>query len=170
MESPDRKESTVNTRIHLVREFCLALVVSLVLTSGSVGAATPSGPVEVAGRYLDAMESLDLDAAGKLFSATSSVFESGGREGAWAAYREHHLGPENGEIEAFKISRGEPETGASKDGSMAFVAWPIEYRIDLRDGKVVESRGTATFLLVKEKSEYRIRHLHWSSRRKPAPK
>lgn len=157
-------------RSHLVLEVCLLPIVSLlVLTSASVETAALSGPVEVAGRYLDAMESSDLDAAGKLFSATSSVFESGGREGAWAAYREHHLGPENGEIRSFKISRGEPETGASKDGSMAFVAWPIEYRIDLKDGKVVESRGTVTFLLVKEKSEYRLRHLHWSSRRKPAP-
>jgi hypothetical protein len=151
-------------------EFCLALFVSpLVLTAAIVEAAAPPGPAEVAGRYLDAMESSDLDAAGKLFSATSSVFESGGREGAWAAYREHHLGPENGEIRSFKISRGESETGASIDGSMAFVAWPIEYRIDLKDGKVVESRGTVTFLLVKEKSEYRIRHLHWSSRHKPTP-
>ena len=140
----------------------------MVLISASAGAATPAGPAEVAGRYLDAMESSDLDAAGKLFSATSSVFESGGREGAWAAYREHHLGPEIGEIKSFKISRGEPETGASKDRSMAFVAWPIEYRIDLRDGRVVESRGTVSFVLVKERSEYQIRHLHWSSRRKPA--
>lgn len=159
----------MNTRIQLVLGFCLRLfLLPLVLMSSSVEAGS-TGPVEVAGRYLDAMESLDLDAAGRLFSATSSVFESGGREGAWATYREHHLGPENGEIRDFKISRSEPETVASKDGSMAFVAWPIEYRIDLKDGKVVESRGTVTFLLVKERGEYRIRHLHWSSRRKQAP-
>lgn len=160
----------MTTRNRLVFGSCLALfVTSLVLTSANVEAAAPTGPVAVAGRYLDAMESSDLDAAGKLFTVTSSVFESGGREGAWAVYREHHLGPETGEIRSFKISRGEPETGVSSDSSMAFVAWPIEYRIDLKAGKVVESRGTVTFLFVKEQSEYRIRHLHWSSRRKPAP-
>lgn len=149
---------------------CLGLFVSpMVLTSASVQAAARSGPAEIAARYLDAIESSDLDAAGKLFSATSSVFESGGREGAWATYREHHLGPENGEIKSFKITRGEAEIGASGDGSMAFVAWPIEYRIDLKNGKVVESRGAVTFLLVKEGGDYRIRHLHWSSRRRPAP-
>lgn len=97
------------------------------------------------------------------------MFESGGREGDWAIYREHHLGPESSEIKTFKISRGEPETGASKDSTMAFVAWPIEYRIDLNGGKVVESRGTVTFLLVKEMRQYRIRHLHGSSRRKQIP-
>lgn len=92
----------MNVRNSLVLEFCLALIVSPVVpTSASVGAAAPSGPVEIAGRYLDAMESSDFD---------------------------------------------------------------------LKDGKVVESRGTVTFLLVKEKSEYRIRHLHWSSRRKQVPK
>lgn len=115
------------------------------------------------------METSDLDGAGKLFAATSSVFESGGREGAWAAYREHHLGPEIGEIKTFKVARGEPETASSKDGTMGFVAWPIEYRIELKDGKLIESRGTVTFVLAREGAEYRIRHLHWSSRRKPAP-
>lgn len=52
---------------------------------------------------------------------------------------------------------------------MSFMAWPIEYRIELKDDRLIESRGTVTFLFVKEGSEYRIRHLHWSSRRKPAP-
>lgn len=157
----------MNSRI---LKFSFALMISSwALTTASVGAATRSGPVEVAGKYLDAMEVSDLDAAGKLFSATSSVFEAGGKEGTWANYREHHLGPENDGIKSFKITRGEVETSSSKDGSMAFVAWPIEYRIDLKDGKIIESRGSVTFLLVREKSEYRIRHLHWSSRRKPVP-
>lgn len=160
----------MDTRDRLILRIRLAcLLSSLVLSPASVEAAAPAGPAEVAGRYLDAMASSDLDAAGKLFSVTSSVFESGGREGTWAVYREHHLGPETGEIRSFKINRGEPETGASNDSSMAFVAWPIEYRIDLKAGKVVDSRGTVTFLFVKEQGEYRIRHLHWSSRRKPAP-
>ena len=155
--------------IRLALLSCLALSASyLVVMSARVEAAASDGPAKTAGRYLDALESSDLDGAGRLFSATSSVFESGGQEGDWARYREHHLGPENGEIKSFKIRRGEFETEASKDSSMAFVTWPIEYRIDLKNGKVVESRGTVTFLLVKEKGDYRIRHLHWSSRRKPA--
>lgn len=161
----------MNKRIHLLLGLCLVLIAScLILTTPGVVAETPSEPVIVAGRYLDAMEVSDLDAAGKLFSTTSSVFESGGREGTWADYRNHHLGPEVGQIKAFKIIRGEPETAISKDRSMAFVGWPVEYRIDLKDSTVVESRGTVTFLLVKEKSVYRIRHLHWSSRRKQSAK
>ncbi len=148
---------------------CLGMCLSSPAASpASAASAARSGPLETAGRYLDAMAVSDLDAAGKLFSTPSSVFESGGKEGDWATYREHHLGPENDSIKSFRIDRGEPETSASRDRSMAFVAWPIEYRIDLKDGKVIESRGSVTFVLVKEKAGYRIRHLHWSSRRKPA--
>lgn len=153
--------------------FLLALVTALMPTSTAAAApstsAESSGPIKVAGQYLDAMGTSDLDAAGKLFSSTSSVFESGGREGDWATYREHHLGPENDQIKAFKITRDVPEVASSRDRSMALVAWPIEYRIELKDGKVIESKGAVTFLVVKEKGEYRIRHLHWSSRRKPSP-
>ncbi len=50
---------------------------------------------------------------------------------------------------------------------MAFVAWPIEYDIELRDGRMIESKGTVTFVLVKQDGEFRIRHLHWSSRKRP---
>ena len=124
-------------------------------------------PVEVATAYLDAMESADLDAAEVLFASRSSVFESGGEEGTWQHYREHHIGPELAEFEIFTITRGEPESQTSRDGSMAFVAWPIEYRIQLHDGRTIESRGTVTFVMALEDPEWRIRHLHWSSRRKP---
>ena len=125
-------------------------------------------PVEVAAAYLDAMESSDLEAAEALFASQSSVFESGGEEGTWQQYREHHIGPELDQIESFTTVRGEPDGQTSQDGSMAFVAWPIEYLIQLSDGRTIESRGTVTFVMVVEDAEHRIRHLHWSSRRKPA--
>ena len=125
-------------------------------------------PVEVAAAYLDAMESGDLDAAEALFASRSSIFESGGEEGTWQNYREHHIGPELAELETFTITRGEPEAQPSQDSSMAFVAWPIEYRIPLHDERTIDSRGTVTFVMVLEGPEWRIRHLHWSSRQKPA--
>ncbi len=132
-------------------------------------AATSHGPTEVAAAYLEAMESGDLDAAEALFAPKSSVFESGGQEGDWQHYREHHIGPELAQIKSFSVSRGEPEVEESQDGSMALVAWPIEYRIALEDQRVIESIGTVTFVLVRGDDGLRIRHLHWSSRKqKPA--
>jgi hypothetical protein len=48
---------------------------------------------------------------------------------------------------------------------MAFVAWPIGYRIVLKDDRTIESKGTVTFVLVGGEDGFRIRHLHWSSRK-----
>ncbi len=147
---------------------------SLALLSGLTGAfaASPDAPTlsptEVAAAYLDAMEAPDLDAAGALFATESSIFETGGVEGDWTHYREHHLAPEVDSIKSFTISRGKPEEERSRDGSMAFVAWPIEYHIALADEREIDSRGTVTFVLLEEEGDLRIRHVHWSSRRKPA--
>jgi ketosteroid isomerase-like protein len=126
----------------------------------------PTSPTKVASAYLDAMDTADLDRAESLFAKESSIFEGGGEEGTWKHYREHHIGPELAEFSSFKTTKGMPEEEVSADGSMAFVAWPVEYRIVLKDGKAVDSQGTVTFVLVRESDAYRIRHLHWSSRKK----
>ena len=147
-----------------------------VLLWAAIGSATvsahaaepPTSPVETASAYLSAMEASDLDAAEALFAADSSIFETGGVEGTWQTYRSHHIGPELDAIKSFVVSRGEPTEGSSTDGSQAFVAWPIEYTIDLADGTVIESRGTVTFVLERHGESYEIRHMHWSSRRKPS--
>ncbi len=148
-------------------------MISAVLMSGLYGipalaqeASHPpmEGPVAVASAYLDAMESSDLDRAENLFSVTSSVFESGGVEGSWQDYRQHHIGPELDQIVTFVLTRSDPESQTSEDGTMSFVAWPIAYKIELADGRLVNSRGTVSFVLVREAEHYRIRHLHWSSR------
>jgi ketosteroid isomerase-like protein len=123
-------------------------------------------PTEVARSYFKAMDSKDLDAAEALFAKTSSIFETGGNEGDWKQYRAHHIGAELDSIKTFETTLGDPEDEISSDGAMAFVAWPIEYHIILQDGREIDSRGTVTFVLVQEEGSFRIRHLHWSSRRK----
>lgn len=160
------------------RFFCVSTLAILVALAGSVGAEESSpggdtakghGPAEVAAAYLEAMESGDLDAAEALFAPHSSIFESGGQEGDWQHYREHHIGPELSAIKSFSISRGEPEVEESQDGSMALVAWPIKYRIELEDQRLIESIGTVTFVMVRGADGLRIRHLHWSSRKQKKP-
>ena len=126
----------------------------------------PPAPADVARGYFEAIARKDLDAAGALFAERSSVFEAGGQEGDWARYRAHHIGAELDAIERFDASLGEPEEEVGGGGAMAFVAWPIEYHIVLRDGREIDSRGTVTFVFVRSDEGYLIRHLHWSSRRK----
>jgi hypothetical protein len=115
------------------------------------------------------MEASDLEAAEALFAADSLIFETGGVEGTWSEYREHHIGPELDAIESFEMTRARPVERTSADGTMAFVAWPIEYTIELDDGRVIQSRGTVTFVLETHGHHFMIRHLHWSSRKRPVP-
>ncbi len=150
-------------RASLLVAFALIPSIALIALADE---GTSFSPTAVAAAYLDAMESGDLDAAEKLFGSSSSIYESGGQEGTWKHYREHHLGPEIDSVESFTISRGESESHKSQDGSMAFVAWPIEYRIMLKGDRTVESKGTVTVVLVRGDDGFRIRHLHWSSRKK----
>ena len=138
----------------------------LAAQSETRGTTQATSPTEVASAYLDAMDIADLNRAESLFAKESSIFEAGGVEGTWQHYREHHIGPELAEFSSFKTTKGKPEEEVSADGSMAMVAWPIEYRIVLKDGKTVESNGTVTFVLVREDGSYKIRHMHWSSRKK----
>lgn len=123
-------------------------------------------PISVAKAYFEAMDAADLDAAGELFIEHSMIFETGGAEGNWEQYRTHHLGPEIDAIAVFETSFGEPDETASVDETMVLVTWPIEYHIELTDGRIVDSKGTVTFVLVQTQLGYRILHLHWSSRRK----
>ena len=127
-------------------------------------------PEQVVRAYLAATAEGDLDAAAALVAADDSVvFESGGSEGTWSHYREHHLGPEVEMFETFEISMGEVQTRSSDDGSLAVVTVGLEYDITLRDERQISSTGTVTFSLRADGSRYVIEHMHWSSRRKRAP-
>jgi len=147
----------------------IALLNTLLITTAVArkpAAKTPD-PIEITRAYFTAMDAKDIEAADKLFDKTSSLYESGGVQGSWTQYSEHHLGPELEAIKNFQTSLGEPEPMQSKDGTLAVVAWPIEYHIVLEDDREIDSIGTVTFVLNQVDDTYRIRHLHWSSRPKP---
>ena len=144
----------------------LALLVPLPVSAQNADDNKTSDAIGVCRAYFEAMDNSDLDAAGKLFAEKSLIFETGGVEGSWKTYREHHLGPEIDGVLSFETSLGEPEAMSSKDGSMSVVAWPIEFHIKFKDDREIDSRGTVTFVLSLEDGMQRIRHLHWSSRRK----
>lgn len=132
--------------------------------------AVTGSPAETVAAYLEANAARDLDRAATLVLDESLVFESGGNEGTWTHYRDHHLGPELTQFSAFEIRPGEMATTTSRDGSLALVTLPLEYDITLAgDGRRVESTGTATFSLTLTDGRYRIAHVHWSSRPRRGP-
>jgi hypothetical protein len=136
-------------------------------TGGQTQEETTTNPsMEVCRAYFSAMDSSDLDKAESLFARESMIFESGGVEGSWHKYREHHLGPEIEAVKSFTTTLKEPTQVISEDGSMAMIAWPIEYDIVFKKRNPINSRGAVTFVLVLQDGEFKINHLHWSSRRK----
>ena len=61
--------------------------------------------IEVMKSYKDALQNLTTEGTFELFTEDSKVFESGGVEGSYAHYIEHHLGPELGHFKRFDIFR-----------------------------------------------------------------
>lgn len=126
-------------------------------------------PTKTVRAYLAATAARDLDAAATLVADDSIVFESGGDEGTWAHYREHHLGPEVELFSAFELEMGAMRVSAGRDGTLAVVTVPVEYDVTLRDARHFSSVGTVTFVLRLAGPDYKIEHVHWSSRRRAPP-
>lgn len=139
---------------------CLGLVLA---TARAAEPADVAAVKSVLKTYQTALERLDGTAATKLFAADSEVFESGGVEGSFAHYLEHHLGPELGEFKGFSFRDYQVEVRLELP--LALATETYIYRIVLKeDGRAVERRGVTTSVLKKIGGEWRIIQTHNSSR------
>ena len=115
-------------------------------------------------QYKDAIEKLDVTGTEKLFTADSKIYESGGSEGSYTHYLEHHLGPEFKEFTSFKYSDYKVEVQI--DGNYAFATETYNYIIILaKDNSEVKRKGVATSVIKKVKGEWKIMISHNSSRK-----
>ena len=115
-------------------------------------------------QYNTAVEKLDVSGTEKLFTADSKIYESGGSEGTYAHYLEHHLVPEFKEFKSFTFSDYTVEV--SIDGNYAFAAETYSYTIVVaQDNEVVKRNGVATSVLKKIDGEWKIMINHNSSRK-----
>ena len=115
-------------------------------------------------QYNTAVEKLDVSGTEKLFTADSKIYESGGSEGTYAHYLEHHLIPEFKEFKSFTFSDYTVEV--SIDGNYAFAAETYSYTIVVaQDNEVVKRNGVATSVLKKIDGEWKIMINHNSSRK-----
>ena len=115
-------------------------------------------------QYKDAVEKLDVTGTEKLFTADSKIFESGGSEGNYAHYLEHHLGPEFKEFKSFKYNDYKVEV--TVDGNYAFATETYSYVIVVaKDNAEVKRKGVSTSVLKKVDGEWKIMVSHNSSRR-----
>lgn len=117
-------------------------------------------------QYKQAIESRDLSGAEALFAPDAQIFESGGVEGNFAHYRDHHLAPELKAFKSFvfkdyKVSvRGEGDVGIATE--------TYSYTILLANGETIERDGVATSALKFADGKWQIISLHSSSRKPKA--
>ncbi|EIJ37757.1 hypothetical protein JoomaDRAFT_0722 [Galbibacter orientalis DSM 19592] len=117
--------------------------------------------------YKDTLQNLTTEGTFQLFSENSEVFESGGVEGSYAHYIEHHLGPELGHFKKFEFS--DYEIDVQVDTPYAFTTETYIYTIVLKpddkgDTRTIKKKGVATSILKKMDGNWKIIKTHSSSR------
>jgi hypothetical protein len=138
----------------------------LILSAGILRAADSleEGKVKsVLAAYNLALTTLDAARAKDLFSADSAVFESGGVEGSYAHYLEHHIGPELAEFKEFSYRDYTVEIRFELP--LALTTESYIYRIVIKEGgEIIEKRAATTSVLKKFNGEWKIIQSHTSSR------
>lgn len=117
----------------------------------------------VLAQYHSALERLDATGTEKLFAPDSAIFETGGREGTYANYLAHHLGPELAEFKSFTFS--DYKVDVRLEGPLALATESYKYRIETKDGTVAERLGVSTSVLKKMGGEWKILVSHNSGRK-----
>ena len=123
--------------------------------------------IKVMKSYKDALQKLTTEGTFELFAENSRVFESGGVEGTFKHYIEHHLGPELGHFDSFTFS--DYKIDVEVDGPYAFTTETYIYTIVLKpddNGKkrTISKKGVATSILKKIDGQWKIIKTHSSSR------
>lgn len=130
-------------------------------------AADTRAVIAVLAQYKAAIERLDPRSTERLFAADSQIFESGGVEGTYSNYLEHHLTPELKEFKSFAYSEYRIEVRFV--GPVALASESYRYRIVPNTGEVAERLGVATSVLRKIDGGWRIVSMHNSARRPKTP-
>jgi len=117
----------------------------------------------VLSQYKSAIERLDATDTERLFTADSTIFETGGVEGSYADYLAKHLGPELGHFKSFKFS--DYKVDIRFEGPVALATETYTYRIEPKEGEVAQRRGVATSVLKKIDGQWKILSMHNSARK-----
>lgn len=147
-----------------MKSFLIVLVVSL-LPAVPVLAQTDSENVkEILSKYKAALEKLDVTGTDALFATNSQIIESGKVEGTYQDYLAHHIGPELGDFKSFKFDNYKAEVTVT--GDYAFAVETYNYTIILKkDETEIKRKGVASSFLKRENGEWKIAHMHNSSRK-----
>lgn len=137
-----------------------------VLAITAAYAASSDGEVAVKAvlaSYNTASQKLDVSGTRQLFTADSEIVESGGIEGTFDHYLEHHIGPELKEFKSFAFN--DYKVSVTIAGDFAFATESFRFRIEPKEGQPVERLAVASSVLRQSAGTWRIFRYHWSSRK-----
>lgn len=141
------------------------VTLSVLLATASLhalAAPAPLGAADSLASFYAALATGDRVKALELLAPTVVIYESGFVEASRDEYAHHHLG---GDIEFAKTSTRKVLKHAEKiEGNLAIIWEETETKATL-GGKPVASMGTETAVLEKTGGQWRITHVHWSSRK-----
>lgn len=139
--------------------------------TGSASRAQPAG--EAADRaaieawlkgYDAAFNAKDLERLGTFYHPDVTVYEGGGIDKGWAAYRDHHLGPELKAFENLLFAHHELRVHPLSGSTSAYATARYTLKAKMSD-REIDSEGLATYVIVREADgAWKIRHSHTSSR------
>ena len=120
--------------------------------------------------YDAAFNAKDLEKLGTFYHPDVTIYEGGGVDNGWAAYRDGHLGPELKAFENLQFGHRDINVSILPGGQSAYVR--SEYFLKAKMGtREIDSSGLATYVLIQGADGWKIRHSHTSSRpRRPAGK
>jgi ketosteroid isomerase-like protein len=125
--------------------------------------AAAKDAVATVDRFAAALSSGNLAGAGKELDPNVLILESGGAERSAAEYLGGHA---KSDAEFLKTAHQQLRRRvAHASGDFAWVASESELHVE-KDGKPVTVLSTETMLLQRRATEWKIVHIHWSSRKK----
>ncbi len=148
-----------------------AILILMLLATGQIYSQNMDAEKEavksVMKNYKNAMQNLTTKGTFELFAKDSHIFESGGVEGSYANYIEHHIGPELGHFNKFEYS--DYKIDVQVDAPYAFTTETYIYTIVTKpdensESKTIKKKGVATSVLKKKDGNWQIIKMHSSSR------
>lgn len=147
----------------IVAKSLLAAICLLANTAARAQQPDSEAAAAVLASYKTAIERLDVTGVERLFAPDAIVVESGKVEGNFAAYRDHHLGPELTEFKSFSFR--DYKVDFKFEGPIAIATETYTYRIVLKSDEAVERLGVASTVLKWNGSAWQIISTHSSSRK-----
>ncbi|HEY5899569.1 MAG TPA: nuclear transport factor 2 family protein [Burkholderiales bacterium] len=142
-----------------------ALLLAGALLAASAQADDSAAVAAVVARFHSALAAGDSTGVLELLSEDAVIVEAGAVETV-ADYRRHHLKDDIEFARAVKSKRAAPRVTVEGDA-----AWAVSSSetAGTFQGRPADSRGAELMVLTRSPPGWKIRAVHWSSRRRPAP-